>query len=168
MNKISSITLICIGYVWSLAFPVSTAIGADRSDESTLGSDLSAPRYELVGGDRALWLIESRNDDAGGEFFIGSDEVFIKPTHRKHKFPKVLASDMQDLPEKYALLQNYPNPFNPETEIRFQIPEAEIVGINIYNMLGQEVRSFSDMVYEAVYHSIRWDGLNETGNPVCS
>lgn len=43
------------------------------------------------------------------------------------------------LPEEYSLSQNYPNPFNPTTNIYYQIPNAGIVTLNIYNVLGDEI-----------------------------
>ncbi len=42
-------------------------------------------------------------------------------------------------PNKYSLEQNYPNPFNPTTNFRFNIAQAGIVTLKIYNLLGQEV-----------------------------
>ena len=73
-----------------------------------------------------------------------------------------------EIPDQYALLQNYPNPFNPETEIRFQLPEAGFVGIRIYNMLGQQIRLLTSQNYEAGYHSVRWNGRDARGSNVAS
>ena len=72
------------------------------------------------------------------------------------------------MPEKFSLEQNYPNPFNPETEIRFQLPEASQVTVKIFNTLGQEIRTLTDIHYEAGFHSVRWDGKDNNGNAVSS
>jgi len=72
------------------------------------------------------------------------------------------------VPEKYSLEQNYPNPFNPETEIRFQLPEASQVVVRIFNTLGQEIRTLTDREYESGFHTIRWDSKDNKGNAMSS
>lgn len=42
-------------------------------------------------------------------------------------------------PTKYELNQNFPNPFNPTTNIKFSVPEAGLVTLKLYNVMGQEV-----------------------------
>jgi tetratricopeptide (TPR) repeat protein len=48
-------------------------------------------------------------------------------------------SDVTIRPEKFELSANYPNPFNPSTTIRFAIPEANVVTLKVYDVLGKEV-----------------------------
>jgi hypothetical protein len=72
------------------------------------------------------------------------------------------------IPEDFALSQNYPNPFNPETEIRFQLPQASHVVMKIYNLLGEEIRTLVDKQHEAGYHNVRWDGKDKNGNAMAS
>ena len=60
------------------------------------------------------------------------------------------------VPMAYELGQNYPNPFNPSTTIRFSIPEAGLVTLKVYNLLGEEVATLLNSeqtsgVYEASF-----------------
>ena len=59
-------------------------------------------------------------------------------------------------------------PLNPETEIRFQLPQAGHVVVKIYNLLGEEVRTLVDEQRETGYHAVHWDGKDKNGNPVAS
>ena len=45
----------------------------------------------------------------------------------------------ETIPTAYKLSQNYPNPFNPTTQINFQIPKADKVTLEIFNVIGQRV-----------------------------
>lgn len=44
------------------------------------------------------------------------------------------------IPQKFELLQSYPNPFNPTATIQYDIPNNSFVNINVYDMLGREVK----------------------------
>jgi len=65
------------------------------------------------------------------------------------------------LPTQIAVHQNYPNPFNAKTLIKFDLPEASDVTINIYNVTGQLVESINGN-FEAGYQSVTWDASNAT------
>jgi len=65
-------------------------------------------------------------------------------------------------------LTTYPNPFNPNTEIRFDLPEAVKVQLKIFNILGQEVATLIDAVQPAGAHRIIWDSKGASGVQVAS
>jgi hypothetical protein len=81
---------------------------------------------------------------------------------------KAMAEAEAGIPAGYALLQNYPNPFNPETEMRFQLPEAGYVVVKIFNINGEEIRTLVEAEHEAGYHRVRWNGKDKNGDPVAS
>ena len=72
------------------------------------------------------------------------------------------------IPGFFALHQNYPNPFNPVTSIRFDIPELSFARMDIYNILGQRVRTLFHDAVEPGYHMAQWDGKNDIGEELPS
>ncbi len=72
------------------------------------------------------------------------------------------------LPKTFALHQNYPNPFNPVTTIKYDLPKDCLVEIQIYNVLGQRVRTLVSTYQQAGHKMIIWNGLNDYGNTVAS
>ncbi|MCF7918315.1 MAG: T9SS type A sorting domain-containing protein [Candidatus Cloacimonetes bacterium] len=68
-------------------------------------------------------------------------------------------NEENQLPVQTMLLGNYPNPFNPSTEIRFQLAEAGLVELTIYNLRGQKVRQYKELLAGGK-HSITWDGMD--------
>jgi len=77
------------------------------------------------------------------------------------------------LPDHNQLLQNYPNPFNPETWIPYQMSRDAMVRIEIYDTLGQIVRTLDvghrpAGVYASRGRAAYWDGTNNLGERVAS
>lgn len=62
--------------------------------------------------------------------------------------------EVEVVPTQYDLSQNYPNPFNPTTTIRFSLPQAAQLKINLYNMLGELVKTLANGTFEIGYHKI--------------
>ena len=92
-----------------------------------------------------------------------SDTVSAEPTGE----PDAVAGE-NGLPTEYGLSQNFPNPFNPTTQINYQLPEPAQVKIDIYNMLGQQIRTLVNTHQDANYYTIEWDGTNDLGQTVGS
>ena len=78
----------------------------------------------------------------------------------------VLSIDESMIPEVFALHQNYPNPFNPTTMINYDIPEAQVVSIMIYDIMGREIRTLINEFQEVGYRNIRWDARDNLGRSV--
>ncbi len=72
------------------------------------------------------------------------------------------------LPTTFLLEQNFPNPFNPRTRIRYRVPEQSYVSLNVYNVLGQLVRTLVNEVEPPSSHEVEWNGKNDAGEIVAT
>jgi photosystem II stability/assembly factor-like uncharacterized protein len=61
-----------------------------------------------------------------------------------------------EVPDRYYLSQNYPNPFNPTTNIKYSIPESQIVQIKIYDILGREIKTILNEYKQAGTYEIEF------------
>jgi len=61
------------------------------------------------------------------------------------------------IPRKFALYQNYPNPFNPATVIQYDLPEAGPVKLEVYNYLGQLMRTLVNERQAAGRYRVSFD-----------
>jgi len=71
-----------------------------------------------------------------------------------------IADAKAELPAAFSLLQNYPNPFNAATTIRYNLPRASDVTLDIYDILGCKVLTLYDGYQPAGEHSIIWNADN--------
>ena len=69
-------------------------------------------------------------------------------------------------PNAFALHPNMPNPFNPETTIRFELPQTATIQLDVFDILGQKVRTLVAGSLQAGTHSAVWDGRNDAGAQV--
>jgi hypothetical protein len=58
-----------------------------------------------------------------------------------------------------AVLTSYPNPFNPQSTVAVYIDKAQLVTINVYNMIGQLVTTLFDGIAEEGEMNFTFNGL---------
>jgi hypothetical protein len=71
------------------------------------------------------------------------------------------------LPDQLILSQNYPNPFNESTTITYQLPVSGRVKLEIYNILGQKIKTLTDELQSANYHVKIWN-ISEESDQISS
>ncbi len=71
-------------------------------------------------------------------------------------------------PMNFQLKQNYPNPFNPTTTIEYALAQTSWVTLDVYDLLGQKVRSLVNEGQNAGQQAAIWDGRNSKGQAVAS
>jgi hypothetical protein len=74
----------------------------------------------------------------------------------------------QQLPQNANLSQNYPNPFNGETVISFSLSQPGNAALEISNILGQRIYTWTGNIAQAGETSIHWDGKSQSGADVPS
>jgi hypothetical protein len=107
-------------------------------------SDLTFPAQDFTG---MVTLYCTVSDDSGAS---AQDSFIVRVTAD----PVGINDFASGLPTKYEMNQNYPNPFNPTTHIRFGLPKAVKVKIDVYNLLGQHVATILEAFKPAGYHDI--------------
>jgi hypothetical protein len=63
-----------------------------------------------------------------------------------------------EIPVAFALYQNYPNPFNPSTTIQYAVSEQVHVVLDVYNILGQKIKTLVNDEHTAGTYEIVFDG----------
>ncbi|MCF7913424.1 MAG: T9SS type A sorting domain-containing protein [Candidatus Cloacimonetes bacterium] len=86
-----------------------------------------------------------------------------------------LPADNDEIAASVNLGQNYPNPFSPGntrtdniTKIAYQLADAGIVKLEIYNLKGQKVAVLVDEYKAAGEHLANWNGINTEGEQVAA
>ncbi|MBD3333778.1 T9SS type A sorting domain-containing protein [candidate division GN15 bacterium] len=120
--------------------------------------------------------VETDGVRAGGEFYLAINGVKTKETftftgsgEKVEVFSLTSAeTGPAEVPNSYSLSQNYPNPFNPSTTIEFNMANTGHAKVDVYNMLGQHVKTLFDGQAEAGQNQVQWDGTNNGGESVAS
>ncbi len=71
-----------------------------------------------------------------------------------------ITNNGSDIPKVYSLFQNYPNPFNPVTNIKFDIPKASYVQLEIFDVTGKLVTSLVNNDLEAGSYTASWNAVS--------
>ncbi|MCK4404030.1 MAG: T9SS type A sorting domain-containing protein [candidate division Zixibacteria bacterium] len=71
-------------------------------------------------------------------------------------------------PLEFSLSENYPNPFNPVTNFEFSLSKPVHVKIEIFNIIGQKVRTLVDEEMNPGVYVVDWGGKDENERPVSS
>jgi hypothetical protein len=84
----------------------------------------------------------------------------------KKNFDPVVSVESPPQPASFVLYPNYPNPFNISTIINYELKEMAAVRLEVYNLLGQHVRSLVGSTQPAGFYRVEWNGHNDAGDIV--
>ena len=121
------------------------------------GSGQASKHYPAA-GDRLGVFVDGRRVYPDLQWSSGGERVRLSR----------LSTDSHGLPLEFALAQNYPNPFNSGTVIEYDVPSQTNVTIDIFNVLGQKVRTLVNKITSAGSYRIEWTGTDDAGRPVAT
>ena len=76
----------------------------------------------------------------------------------------VCNTNSNKIPQNYKLYDNYPDPFVPISYIKFDIPEAGKITLEILDVKGKVLNTLINKYLFAVSYTIKWDaGLHPEG-----
>ncbi len=73
------------------------------------------------------------------------------------EYSNIVDVEVTNIPLEFSLSQNYPNPFNPTTNINFSLPVDSRVTLEVYNILGQKVKTLISNELTAGNNNITFD-----------
>ena len=76
--------------------------------------------------------------------------------------------EVRAIPSAFALNQSFPNPFNPQTTIGYDLAEGGQVHLEVYNVMGQLVKSLVSENQPAGRYQVVWNGTDVVGRQVSS
>jgi len=80
-----------------------------------------------------------------------------------------LGTDDENLiPSEFKIKPAYPNPFNPSAKIDMEIPDAGVVQITIYDLLGRIVLDHKKEYPSAGHYQFVWNPRTATGQSLAT
>ncbi len=152
-----------------------TVVAPERKTRSTKAAKATRETYPYsvpVAGSYTFTLkfMPTEEADYSGQILLTSNDPYVESTEiNVIAFGEELGAGEPDVPVFVNELKgNYPNPFNPETTISFSLAAKSDVRIDVFNILGQKVKTLVSGQMEAGSHKIVWQGKDQYDHQVGS
>ena len=144
----------------------------------TVTADGNPVEGALVGVSQDYVLLDGARTDASGVATLditsipGSEVVDITATYHNcapyFGTTSPLGIGGEGTGDNFSLILNSPtpNPFNSTTIIGFQIPLAEKIRLDVFDVSGRIVRSLENSEMNAGFHAVEWNGRDNSGSSV--
>ena len=121
----------------------------------------------LAGRGTLLTVVFAGADDSftpgSGNFVLDLLDI----TNRELAF-EINGTKASAVPLTFALAEAYPNPFNPQTTIKFSLPTASNVRLEIYGLDGRRVAILVNDELGPGAHEAIWRGRDDSGRAAAS
>ena len=132
----------------------------NQLDSAVMASMADVDIYDLIAEGEYLWGLVTIQDAANSirKVWMG----YLRPTG--------VNGNPNELNESadFSLQPAYPNPLQGNTTISFRLPRASLTSLDIYNIMGQKVKTLVAGNLEAGRHSVIWNGCDNSGRKVAS
>jgi hypothetical protein len=114
-------------------------------------------------------FFRNENGTATGYNFNGTYIILDMTTNpASSNFTGVVASgctvDAPEIPLKDFVMNNFPNPLKSNTLITYNLKGSGKVVIRVYDVIGENVRTFNQDYQKAGVYKINWTGDNDKGS----
>jgi YVTN family beta-propeller protein len=149
-----------VAILYSLDQGATWAIGANRLANNGTSTAWVAPNVTNDSVKVAVAVVES-GDPANGDFtaVLAVSDYFLIAAG---------PAGVEDLPATLSFAPVVPNPSMAGVNLRFGLPHAAGVQIQVFDVQGRRVRTLVNATKPAGWHAVHWDATDERGNAVGS
>ncbi len=161
------------GSAWTALATQHTGSGSGQGGQVPGGIpvfDDNQAGWVLNSVDLSPWLGES---DLRFRFRLASDTSinhsgFFVDDFEVKVVRQQVATPVPESPALTAAVAAWPNPFNPSTQVKFTVPAAGSVILDIYDIQGRLVKTLARGHFAEGDHVRRWDGTTDSGGRASS
>jgi hypothetical protein len=149
-----------VAILYSLDHGATWAIGANHLANTGTSTAWVAPNVTNDSVKVAVALVES-GDPANGDFqaVLAVSDYFLIAAG---------PAGVEDLPATLTFAPVVPNPSMAGANLRFGLPRATGVQIQVFDVQGRRVKTLVNTTKPAGWHAVHWDATDERGNAVGS
>ena len=126
-----------------------------------LRNNITGQNINLTGYPSATITLPSKGSFSTSGDFMATYPVVGQSQFTLSVYGTLAAAEDDDiLPERLTLHSAYPNPFNPSTIISFDLSDADMVSLDIFDIAGRQVASLISEYMIPGSHQINWNPGN--------